>query len=1191
LHFYKVFYVLAVFRAFLLKRIKFKGDTIMAKRKLTVSVLAVVLVLLLAVGVLAACNDTVQYTVTFKDGDTVVNTVKVDEGATLTADQIPAREKANAIFDGWYVGETKVEAGYKVTESVTAVAKFTDKVTVTFKKGDTTVETVTVAKGSTLAANQIPACQVGADQVFDGWFVDGTEVAEGYTVNANVTAVAKITDKVTVTFKVGEEVVKTVKINKGGKVAAADKPDDPQELGYTFDGWFNEDEEEIDEVEAINENVVFVAKLTKTAYVITFMANDQAVEQKVIAFTNEGDAVTVPAQFLPDAPAGEGNFVGWFLNDVKVVEDTTTVNADVNFTAVFVTKDSYVGAWLNNEAKISANIYMKDDKLHIDGFGIHNGADLTFDEDTAKVSYQDGSQFRIEMLAINGEILLEYTEYEWGDIDSPITTNYVLTKGEEVAYAGIYRASNSEFIKITDGGLIYSIAKDTVVNEVYYAIVEESDGSFTIESKSRIDGNLESKPASFDADGNLVSEGKIYVKVASEAAPYVEYYNGDIGTLRVFGEGAEATIVFSVKDDASYYAEVEGTIAEDEVLTINYVKADAPQNVTVKIVNGRLTGQGEEAGTYSGDNGALVLDGFGGGTLADNAITYEINAAGIVFVNDTAYAISGEAYTLPVADSFEGTYVTDGNYQVIIDGFGGMTYITSGGYNYYGTYEVNGTKLTSTVSSVSELDFIEDNKVLEQYSYYGNKYYIKQGAEIFDHIVDFVGYWTVNEGGTDYSLYITDERKLDSASIWVKVDGKYDYEITGNYNNSVLIYSVYESSNTQDYTLMVGSTDASNKTIVLSWSVRGEWDPIYEEFEMTEYTRTYTYAGAEPPVPPFEGFDADIQGTWEGTDAATSDPITVVVTQDAITLNDQDGYDISGVYEWGAYTYTFTVGEVWATTWCISIYDGTCTLWVSGDDSTSTTLTKQGAVADAFKGTWTNAKGDESYVFDGFGKLDIVSTITPLEGIDYTVKEDGSAEFIVGGYTKTATINGNVLTVSYEDEDTMSIINLDYTKQAETPVDDEFKGTWSNGTITVVFDGQGKGTWNKEDMTYEVAGTEITITANSGSMFYASVKSDTELFIFDEQDADLGIFTKQNEQQPEEPALDAFVGTWTGKVGLNNCTVICDGKGNININGDDYTYTISNDTISVGSFEITLNGEFMHVVIDYDYEGDLTKQA
>lgn len=90
------------------------------------------LVLTLTLGVCAACGDKEEptpdgtYTVSFYDGETKVSSVEVEAGNALAESDIPAAPTGHQgeVFLGWFIGETKVEAGYKPTASVTAKANF-----------------------------------------------------------------------------------------------------------------------------------------------------------------------------------------------------------------------------------------------------------------------------------------------------------------------------------------------------------------------------------------------------------------------------------------------------------------------------------------------------------------------------------------------------------------------------------------------------------------------------------------------------------------------------------------------------------------------------------------------------------------------------------------------------------------------------------------------------------------------------------------------------------------------------------------------------------------------------------------------------------------------------------------------------------------------------------------------------------
>lgn len=72
----------------------------------------------------------VTYTVSYSsdkgitDAD-LLKPITVSEGTAITAGQLPELSATGWSFEGWYDGETKVVAGYKVTKNITLVAKWT----------------------------------------------------------------------------------------------------------------------------------------------------------------------------------------------------------------------------------------------------------------------------------------------------------------------------------------------------------------------------------------------------------------------------------------------------------------------------------------------------------------------------------------------------------------------------------------------------------------------------------------------------------------------------------------------------------------------------------------------------------------------------------------------------------------------------------------------------------------------------------------------------------------------------------------------------------------------------------------------------------------------------------------------------------------------------------------------------------
>ena len=166
------------------------------KRKSVFSIVLAVVALMLCVATLVACNDdqteTVKYTITFDDGSEPAKTVTLEEGKSLTAEQLPtAKTLEGKVFVGWYIGETKVEAGYTPTEDVTATAKYASaKVTVSFMDGETVIKTVEIDYGTAIAADKLPEDLSKTDYKFTGWFDGATKFNAEMTFNEDKTFVA-----------------------------------------------------------------------------------------------------------------------------------------------------------------------------------------------------------------------------------------------------------------------------------------------------------------------------------------------------------------------------------------------------------------------------------------------------------------------------------------------------------------------------------------------------------------------------------------------------------------------------------------------------------------------------------------------------------------------------------------------------------------------------------------------------------------------------------------------------------------------------------------------------------------------------------------------------------------------------------------------------------------------------------------
>lgn len=148
------------------------------------------------------------YKVTFdSNGGSAVNYVYVDENSTVSMPRAPT--KNGYIFVGWTLNGVAYNFASPVTSDITLVANWQLEVnvnyTVTFdSNGGSTVQPVTVAKGSTVSAPSRAPTKAG--YVFAGWTLNGaaydftTPVTADITLTATWTALPPSSFTVTVTL-------------------------------------------------------------------------------------------------------------------------------------------------------------------------------------------------------------------------------------------------------------------------------------------------------------------------------------------------------------------------------------------------------------------------------------------------------------------------------------------------------------------------------------------------------------------------------------------------------------------------------------------------------------------------------------------------------------------------------------------------------------------------------------------------------------------------------------------------------------------------------------------------------------------------------------------------------------------------------------------------------------------------------
>lgn len=998
----------------------------MAKKRIIVPILALILVLLMSVGMLVACNDdpqSVEYTVTFTQGDGTSSTVTVKEGTALTAEQIPEYVIApgsHVAFDGWFADETEIKAGYVVSANVTATARTTNLYTVTFKNGDEVVKEVEVRAGAQLAEEDIPPFTPESGFAFDGWYIGQAKVEAGFVVNADAIATPTATELFTVTFKNGDEVVKTISNVKSGSVIDEnDLPDDPAPaLGYGFVGWFV-GEDAYDETAEVTANIVVEAKFERNAHLVTFMNGEEVLSTVVVAYEGSLAAAQIPA-----AVSGEGVFVGYYNDDVKATEGVA-ISGDVAFVAMFTNQAAYTGRFVDTENGYAVTF---SDSNTVNGFGLTNKI-FTYNEN-GTMSFKEGSGLSAKtwtMTVVGDSLFVECAYFD--EYEDTVTDSYRLARGEGGQFVGTYQNSRSSIIEVVEGDVVIKVGGSSVTTGKIVRIGETEFYKIVYTSSSS--STEREIPFSIDEKGNMVNmnSNDIYVKGVTGVDTA---YNADFGTIFEYSVGAEKVFVLeSYVDDTSYYCTVDPALAEGLVV-VSYVDySDAQQNVTIKIdAEGGYVVAGAERGTYTGADGELVLDGFGAGTLGGSAIEYTVSG-NIVVVGAKGYALDGTAYTVKEKDQYAGIYIS-GSETIVLDGFGGATYSYYGS-DYVATYEINAAgnlvvDVTDAYYLSGEYTFVdgESNNVFQN-TVDTTIVFIKDGyVTPNDFSAQFNGWWKSEAG--DY-IFIDVENKQIKMGAMAELE-----DITFNWNGSAVNYGWYQ------LTMNNGKL-------------------VYDDVE---------YSVAEEPVIVKDSF----AGVYVGNDNMfyfdgygkgymNTTAITYAVNDDKLTLS-ANGHDM-----------VITI-----------VADGLNVAWDDGEYTGNYKAVAPGS--NAFTGTWVH-DGYYRYTLMFFGDTKYVyvasesSYSSSIKVVEYKINSDNAAVFTFDWTEYTCTIEGDVLTWTYFDMDGFGC-SEDFQKQSEEtiPVEADYIGRFvdsENGyCVTFGENGAVVGFGLEETFTYNAETGAMTFT-------------------------------------------------------------------------------------------------------------------
>ena len=809
--------------------------------------------------------------------------------------------------------------------------------------------------------------------------------------------------------------------------------------GYTFKGWFGQDDStvEFDEDATFTQNTIFVSKIEKTGYVLTFKKSSSDSEP-VVVVVDKATGKLAASQIPADLTYEDGSvFAGWYTSaGVKATADLA-ITADTTFIAKSVKESDYAGAWVSTEAGKEMTLLVADGKLT---FGEIKNVAYTFNED-GSISYgknRDNSAKYSVVLTVDGikatyRHLDSNNEYYEEDV-------YTMTALKAISgVAGSYKSDNAHRYVITENGLV-TTAENT--GNVFMGYVTGSSKSnFTIVYKTSSSSKVTTvKGARIDAKGNLVlgkitADAEILIK---DLKGFKSYYMSDEGTLYVYTNSDDTiTYVFKTYSGKCAYVKAEdinGKVAEGEIFTITYglyngtyKKTNTTQ--TYKIVNGKLTTAGAEKGEYTAEGkDALTLNGFGSATIGEKAYSYIINKNNVVVLKSDSETIGvtldseAKTYAIATSDGFARSYidVNSSKASLVFDGFGGVLYTYASSYGSptlsYGTYTLGTGTVTIKGASYNynkTYSIEESGNVLASVD--GKVVLAVAGYVVESKIDQFKGYWV---NGSD-----TIEITLDSSNnASVSINGAAAIKAKANWNGSILTYTAADSDNSNstwktfdtEYTLKI----VDGKLVVSHFCAVGiDEEPIYSD--------TATVVNYEAGSKAMDGVEGTykkgsdvivLDGQGNGTYTTGGKTYNFTYTVSGSTIN------VSNFYLYDDDENTFTVTSTGITVKCSGDY---------GNYSLEGDFTKEAETLDAFAGTWTYS--DFVLTFDGKGN----GTFNNGSEMTFTYTVSGNIAKISSfgafdGDSNKATLSGDgsSLALAISDNYNETALSATFTKQA-----------------------------------------------------------------------------------------------------------------------------------------------------------------
>ena len=293
-----------------------------------------------------------KYTVTYINDGEEYHKETALYGSVITSIQDPTKE--GYTFTGWYTKDNKkVSYPITVTEDITLYSKYeinSYKISY-YNEGKKYIEDQKINYGeNALKPNTNPE-KIG--YTFKYWSLkeNGEEYEFSTKITKDITlyAVYEI-NKYTVTY-INEGTAYHKEILEYGSVIISIQ--DPIKEGYTFIGWYNENNEKINHPITVTEDITLHSKYEINTYTVSFYHNNEKYveDQKV----NYGENAVKPSI---DPTKEDYNFSGWVIKGTNNKYDfTSKVTKDIELESSFTAKPTYTVTFkIGNEVILTENV-------------------------------------------------------------------------------------------------------------------------------------------------------------------------------------------------------------------------------------------------------------------------------------------------------------------------------------------------------------------------------------------------------------------------------------------------------------------------------------------------------------------------------------------------------------------------------------------------------------------------------------------------------------------------------------------------------------------------------------------------------------------------------------------------------------------------------------------------------------------